>query len=428
MDIIEKLAILGDAAKYDVSCSSSGSDRSASASSGVGNTVAGGICHTWTDDGRCISLLKVLLTNHCDYDCVYCRNRQSNDIPRAAFRPEELAELTIQFYRRNYIEGLFLSSGVVRDPDHTMELLIETVRQLRETHGFRGYVHVKVIPGATSDAVERIGRLADRISVNVELPSSRSLALLAPQKHPEQIEAPMGYIAERREANRDEMVRYRNASPFAPAGQSTQMIVGATPDRDVQILRLSQRLYSRFSLKRVFYSAYIPTNTDSLLPAVNSAPPLLREHRLYQADWLMRFYRFDVEEIVDSGNPDLDLDLDPKSAWAMRHLDLFPVEVNRADYDTLLRVPGIGVVSARRVLDARRHGRLRAEDLRPLGVVMKRARFFLTAGGRYAAERIPQADELRLRLADSVGQAGYAPFQLRIEDLAVTTGAALPCS
>jgi putative DNA modification/repair radical SAM protein len=390
--------------------------------------VAGGICHTWTDDGRCISLLKVLLTNHCDYDCVYCRNRQSNDIPRAAFRPEELAELTIQFYRRNYIEGLFLSSGVVRDPDHTMELLIETVRQLRETHGFCGYVHVKVIPGASSDAVERIGRLADRISVNVELPSSRSLALLAPQKHPEQIEAPMGYIAERREANRDEMVRYRNASPFAPAGQSTQMIVGATPDRDVQILRLSQRLYSRFSLKRVFYSAYIPTNTDSLLPAVNSAPPLLREHRLYQADWLMRFYRFDVEEIVDSGNPDLDLDLDPKSAWAMRHLDLFPVEVNRADYDTLLRVPGIGVVSARRVLDARRHGRLRAEDLRPLGVVMKRARFFLTAGGRYAAERIPQADELRLRLADSVGQAGYAPFQLRIEDLAVTTVAALPCS
>jgi putative DNA modification/repair radical SAM protein len=419
VDVIEKLAILGDAARFDVACTSSGSERSASPGGGIGNTVAGGICHSWTDDGRCISLLKVLLTNHCDYDCVYCRNRSSNDVPRAAFRPEELAMLTIEFYRRNYIEGLFLSSGVVRDADHTMALMIETLRLLREEHRFRGYVHVKVIPGASAEAVERIGLLADRVSVNVELPSTRSLLALAPQKKPAAIEAPMAYIATRRTANRDELVRYRGAPAFAPAGQSTQLIVGATPDRDAQILRLSKNLYSRFEMKRVFFSAYIPTNTHSLLPAVTSAPPLLREHRLYQADWLMRFYRFDVEEIVDSGSPDLDLDLDPKSAWAMRHLDRFPVDVNRADYETLLRVPGIGVLSAQRVLAARRLGRLRAEDLKPLGIVMKRARFFLAASGRYTAERIPQAAELRMLLADKCGQKGYAPFQLRIEDLPV---------
>jgi len=419
VDVIEKLAVLGDAARFDVACTSSGSERSASSGAGVGSTVAGGICHTWTDDGRCISLLKVLLTNHCDYDCAYCRNRSSNDVPRAAFRPEELAMLTIEFYRRNYIEGLFLSSGVVRDADHTMGLMIETLRLLREVHLFRGYVHVKVIPGASPEAVERIGRLADRVSVNVELPSTRSLLSLAPQKKPADIEAPMAYIADRRSANREELVRYRGAPTFAPAGQSTQLIVGATPDRDVQILRLSKNLYSRFDMKRVFFSAYIPTNAHPLLPALTSAPPLLREHRLYQADWLMRFYRFDVEEIVDSGSPDLDLDLDPKSAWAMRHLDRFPVDVNRADYETLLRVPGIGVLSAQRVVAARRLGRLRTEDLRPLGIVMKRARFFLTAAGRYAAERIPQAAELRVLLADKCGQKGYAPFQLRIEDLPV---------
>ena len=419
MDVIEKLAILGQAARFDVSCSSSGSDRPASPGKGIGNTVASGICHTWTDDGRCISLLKVLLTNHCEYDCAYCCNRRSNDVPRAAFFPEELALLTIGFYRRNYIEGLFLSSGIVRDPDHTMDLLIETVRLLRETHAFHGYIHVKVIPGASADAVERIGRLADRVSVNVELPSGHSLAQLAPQKSETAIEAPMRYIAERRTSNRDELMRYRSAPVFVPAGQSTQMIIGATPDRDVQILRLSQRLYNRFSLKRVYFSAYIPMNRHPLLPAVASAPPLLREHRLYQADWLMRFYRFDAEEIVDSGRPDLDLDLDPKSAWAMRHLDLFPVEVNRADYEMLLRVPGIGVTSAKRVLAARRLGRLRPEDLKPLGIVLRRARYFLTAGGKYAAERIPQVDELRLLLADHCGQSGYAPYQLRLEDLVV---------
>ena len=385
MDVLEKLTILTDAAKYDAACTSSGGDR-APKRGFLGNTSASvaGCCHSFSADGRCISLLKVLLTNRCVYDCKYCVNRRSNDTPRAAFTPEELADLTIQFYRRNYIEGLFLSSGVFRNPDYTTELMIRTLTLLRETYRFNGYIHAKAIPGTSPELVERLGFLADRLSVNIELPSEAGLRSLAPDKTKGAILTPMRQIQVRNRQSREELVKYRHAPKFAPAGQSTQLIVGATADTDLHILRLTQGLYDRYQLKRVFYSAYVPVVEHALLPARDVKPPLLREHRLYQADWLLRFYGFRAEELLDEENPDFNPLVDPKCSWALAHLDFFPVEVNRADRESLLRVPGVGVLSARRILAARRAGPLHIEDLKKLGVVMKRAQYFLTASGRMA--------------------------------------------
>ena len=376
MDMMEKLEILSDAAKYDAACTSSGVDR-AGKKGGIGNCAKGGICHSFSADGRCISLLKVLLTNCCIYDCKYCINRRSNDTRRAAFTPRELAELTIQFYRRNYIEGLFLSSGILRSPDDTCELMIETLRLLREEYRFGGYIHVKAIPGADDRLICRLGLLADRMSVNIELPSRESLALLAPDKHKEDIFRPMALIREQRG-----IVSRPKGEHFVPAGQSTQMIIGATPDTDLQILRLTQGLYRKYGLKRVFFSAYIPVQEDRLLPAIDTKPPLLREHRLYQADWLLRFYGFDASELLDEQHQNFNPLVDPKCNWAINHMEQFPVEVNRAPYEMLLRVPGIGVKSARRILTARRTGSLDFAGLKKLGVVLKRAQYFLLCNGK----------------------------------------------
>ena len=381
--LMDKLTILADSAKYDVACTSSGASRAAGAG-GVGSCYAPGCCHAFTADGRCVSLLKVLMTNCCSFDCSYCVNRKSNDVPRATFTPRELAELTIEFYRRNYIEGLFLSSAVLVSPDYTTERMLAVLRLLRGEYRFGGYIHAKAIPGTSPELLEQLGFLADRLSVNIELPSERSLNLLAPDKGRHSIFRPMKQIAVEGAANREEVALYRKAPRFAPAGQSTQMIVGATPDSDLHILRLTQGLYDRYQLKRVFFSAYVPVVESALLPSKETKPPLLREHRLYQADWLLRFYGFRAEELLDEQTPSFDPRLDPKCCWALRHPDFFPVEVNRADYEALLRVPGLGVVSARRILTARRTGPLRLENLPKLGVVMKRAQYFLTANGRMA--------------------------------------------
>ena len=382
MDTMEKLTILADAAKYDAACTSSGLDRQAKRGR-MGSTTMAGCCHTFSADGRCVTLLKVLLTNVCAYDCQYCVNRRSNDLPRAMFEPRELADLTIQFYRRNYIEGLFLSSAVVVSPDDTTERMIEVLRILREEYHFWGYIHAKAIPGADPRLNWRLGTLADRMSVNIELPSERSLALLCPDKKKENILLPMKQIRDGIHTSKQEVAKYRHAPRFAPAGQSTQMIIGATPETDKHILTLTQALYDRYKLKRVFYSAYIPVSDSSLLPAPQGfQPPLLREHRLYQADWLLRYYGFRAEEILDDDQPDFDPRVDPKCSWALRHLDQFPVEAGTADYEMLLRVPGIGVKSARRILIARRAGTLSFDTLKKVGVVLKRAQYFLTCGGR----------------------------------------------
>ena len=385
MDVLEKLTILTDAAKYDAACTSSGAKRGfRKGMIGCTSSAVAGCCHTFSADGRCVTLLKVLLTNCCIYDCKYCVNRRSNDTRRAMFTPEELADLTIQFYRRNYIEGLFLSSGVFRSPDYTTELMIRALSILRNQYRFNGYIHAKAIPGTSPELVERLGYLADRLSVNIELPSEAGLKTLAPDKTKKAILAPMGQIRNRVTANKEELVKYRHAPKFAPAGQSTQLIVGATQDSDFHILRLTQGLYDQYRLKRVFYSAYVPVVENALLPSKDVKPPLLREHRLYQADWLLRFYGFRAEELLDETTPDFNPQVDPKCSWALAHLDFFPVEVNTADYETLLRVPGVGVTSAKRILVSRRAGRLRIDDLRKLGVVMKRAQYFLTASGKMA--------------------------------------------
>lgn len=385
MDVLEKLTILTDAAKYDAACTSSGGARTAKKGM-IGNTSTSmaGCCHTFSADGRCVTLLKVLMTNRCVYDCKYCVNRRSNEAKRAAFTPEELADLTINFYRRNYIEGLFLSSGVYRSPDYTTELMIRTLRLLREGWRFNGYIHAKAIPGTSPELVEQLGFLADRLSVNIELPSEAGLKTLAPDKTKGAILAPMRQIQTRNRQSREELVKYRHAPRFAPAGQSTQLIVGATADSDFHILRLTQALYDRYSLKRVFYSAYVPVTEHALLPARDVKPPLLREHRLYQADWLLRFYGFRADELLDEAHRDFDTRIDPKCSWALAHLEQFPIEVNRADYESLLRVPGIGLTSARRILSARRTGPLHVDSLKKLGVVMKRAQYFLTASGQMA--------------------------------------------
>ena len=376
-----KLEILADAAKYDVACTSSGVSRKGK-KVGIGNTVSGGICHAFSRDGRCISLLKILLSNDCIYDCAYCVNRRSNDNPRASFSPEEICRLTIEFYRRNYIEGLFLSSAVRKNPDDTMELIYETVKKLREEYRFHGYIHVKAIPGASADLIDKTGFLADRMSVNLELPTSEGLKKLAPAKTREKILRPMRQVQNQIQANRNDLVLYKKAPAFVPAGQSTQMIVGATPDTDYEIIKVSQALYDQFSLKRVFYSAYVAINNDKKLPAVGQETPLLREHRLYQADWLLRFYGFRADELLSKEKPNFNVLFDPKSNWALSHLEFFPVEVNQASYYDLLRVPGIGTVSAGRIMKARKNGPLSFSDLKKLGVVLKRALYFILCSGK----------------------------------------------
>lgn len=376
MDLMDKLTILTNSAKYDAACTSSGVDRKGG--KGIGNASACGICHSFSADGRCISLLKVLLSNQCVYDCRYCVNRASNDVRRTAFTPEELAQLTIQFYRRNYIEGLFLSSGIMKSPDYTMEKMIRVLELLRGEYAFNGYIHAKAIPGASPGLIERLGLLADRMSVNIELPSEESLGRLAPNKTKKAILAPMGQIAQRTVQSGQELALYRHAPRFVPAGQSTQMIIGASPETDLRIVKLAQGLYRNYGLRRVFYSAYVPAVADGNLPSLDTKPPLLREHRLYQADWLMRKYQFTADEILTEESPNFNPYLDPKCHWALQHMSYFPVDVNRAPLEMLLRVPGIGPTSAQRIVIARRTARLTIEGLKKIGVVLKRAQYFIT--------------------------------------------------
>jgi putative DNA modification/repair radical SAM protein len=396
MELIDKINILADAAKYDVSCSSSGSSREGE-KGGLGNAHLAGICHSWSDDGRCISLLKILMTNQCIYDCKYCINRVSNDTPRVMLTPDELVYLTINFYRRNYIEGLFLSSGVVKSPDYTMELMIKAVKSLRHEYHFHGYIHLKAIPGCDQRLLIEAGLLVDRMSVNIEVPSNDSLKLLAPQKKKEALVGPMHFIKDRLEEQRDSYKTIRSTPKFIPAGQTTQMIVGASPENDLSILTLSEGLYRSFRLKRVYYSAFMPVVSHPMLPVVDK-PPLLREHRLYQADWLLRFYGFSAKELLDLEHPNLDSLVDPKSDWAVRNYHLFPVEVNRADYEMLLRVPGIGVKSAGKILEARRIRALDYDNLKKIGVVLKRARHFITCQGKYYGSTFKHDYQLRQEL------------------------------
>ena len=381
METKEKLRILADSAKYDAACTSSGSDRK-NKPGGIGSASLAGCCHAFSSDGRCISLLKVLFTNYCINDCKYCLCRRSNDIERASFEPRELADLFINFYRRNYVEGLFLSSGIIKSPDYTAELLLEVLTILRKEYFFNGYIHVKAIPGAAPELINALGHLTDRMSINIELPSEGSLKLLAPQKSREKVTKPMGQIRDGIVQRKNEIKLFRHTPSFVPAGQSTQMIIGATPDSDFQIIRLSEALYKNYGLKRVFYSAYVPVGNHPILPK-DVKPPLLREHRLYQADWLLRFYGFKAEEILSENNDHLDPLLDPKCFWAINHLENFPVEINSAPYEMLLRVPGIGVRSAQRIVAARRTANLRFEDLAKLRVQLKRAVYFITCNGKY---------------------------------------------
>ncbi|WP_337412122.1 putative DNA modification/repair radical SAM protein [[Ruminococcus] torques] len=382
MTLGEKLEILSDAAKYDVSCTSGGTERKGDGE-GMGNCRKAGICHSFSADRRCISLLKILFTNECIYDCKYCVNRSGNDVVRTSFTPEEVCTLTMEFYRRNYIEGLFLSSGVLKSPNYTMELLYTVLYKLRHEHNFQGYIHVKAIPGADSRLIQMTGYLADRMSVNIELPTAESLRLLAPHKTRKNILAPMRFVQQMSAENQYEIQTYRHVPKFVPAGQSTQMIIGATPESDYQILHVAESLYKKFDLKRVFYSAFIPVNEDKNLPSVKEQrPPLLREHRLYQADWLLRYYHFEAGELLDEENPNFNAYLDPKCFWALRHLEEFPIEINYAAYDMLLRVPGIGYKSASRIVKARRMGMLDFEDLKKMGVVLKRALYFITCKGK----------------------------------------------
>ena len=415
MDLMEKLTILAAGAKYDAACTSSGADRPGN--KGLGNTLAAGCCHSFSADGRCISLLKVLMTNFCIYDCKYCVNRSGNDVQRTAFTPEELAELTIQFYRRNYIEGLFLSSGVLKSPDYTMEQMIRALEILRYQYDFWGYIHAKTIPGASPDLVYKLGLLADRISVNIELPSEGSLKRLAPNKTKQAILEPMAQIATKGQENKKEVAIYKNAPRFAAAGQATQMIVGASPESDYQILRLSAGLYDKYALKRVFYSAYIPTVADNLLPSIDTKPPLLREHRLYQADWLMRKYQFDAEEILSEDTPNFNPYLDPKCNWAIHNMHRFPIDVNSASYEQLLRVPGIGPTSARRIVIARKNGKLSLAELKRIGVVLKRARYFIIASDHRAGGEKEKETTVRALIDPTV-------FTFGMEQLSLFTPAA----
>lgn len=425
MSVYDKLQILSDAAKYDVACTSSGVDRKGNGK-GIGNCIAPGICHSFSADGRCISLLKILFTNECIFDCKYCINRSSNDVERTSFTPEEVCELTMEFYRRNYIEGLFLSSGVLRNPTYTMELLYQTLYKLRNEYHFQGYIHVKAIPGASQDLIDRTGFLADRMSVNLELPTSEGLKKLAPHKTRKTILAPMRQIQSTREENRYDVAVYRNAPKFVPAGQSTQMIIGATPENDYEIISVAESLYQKFDLKRVFYSAFVHVNEDSNLPMLPGGPPLLREHRLYQADWLLRFYGFQAGELLSEKRPNFNVLIDPKCDWALGHLENFPIEINHADYFMLLRVPGIGTKSARRIVQARRFGSLKFEDLKKMGVVLKRALYFITCQGKMMYP-VKIDEDYILRNLLSVGEklpfeaAGYRQLSL-FDDYNVDAG------
>lgn len=419
MSIYEKLQILTDAAKYDVACTSSGVERKGDGT-GIGNCSKAGICHSFSADGRCISLLKILFTNECIYDCKYCVNRSSNDVIRTSFTPDEICTLTMEFYRRNYIEGLFLSSGILKNPNYTMELIYAALYKLRHVCNFQGYIHVKAIPGADPILIQKVGFLADRMSVNLELPTAESLRLLAPHKSRKNILAPMRLVQEKSKENRQELTLYKSAPRFVPAGQSTQMIIGASPETDYQILRVAESLYQKFGLKRVFYSAFVAVNEDKALPARTSdGPPLLREHRLYQADWLLRYYKFEANELLNEKNPNFNIFLDPKCNWALNHLEYFPVEVNRASYDVLLRVPGIGYKSAGRIVKARRFGSLGFEDLRKMGVVLKRALYFITCSGKMMYKTKIEEDYItrnllntKERLPDSVTGMNYQQLSL----------------
>lgn len=411
MSLMDKLKILAEGAKYDVSCSSSGSSR-ANDGNGIGNTVAAGLCHSFASDGRCVSLLKILFTNECIYDCKYCINRKSNDVPRASFTPDEVCELTMEFYRRNYIEGLFLSSGILYNPNYTMELICETVHKLRTVHRFQGYIHVKAIPGADPLLIQKAGYLADRMSVNLEMATAEGLREMAPNKHRKNILKPMRQIQNGIAENKNELTLYKHAPRFCEAGQSTQMVIGALPESDYQIMSVAENLYDKFSLKRVYYSAFVNVNEDKDLPALTGGPPLLREHRLYQADWLLRFYHFKVDELLTADRPNFNMAIDPKADWAVRHLEVFPVEINRADYQLLLRIPGVGVKSARRIVAARRFGNLTFEDLKKIGVVLKRALYFITCNGKMMyPTKIDEAYIVRnLTYQNQMGRGERLPF------------------
>jgi putative DNA modification/repair radical SAM protein len=412
-EIIKKVEILAEAAKYDVSCSSSGVTRP-NKGGGLGNASSWGICHSYAADGRCISLLKTLLSNHCLYDCAYCVNRRSNDIPRASFSSRELAELTIEFYRRNYIEGLFLSSGVMKSADYTMEQMLGVLKRLRSEYRFNGYIHIKSIPGASDELVRQAGLYADRLSVNLEIPTEANLKKLAPEKDHQSVYRPMHSIQNGILENREDRKKFRSAPRFAPGGQSTQIIIGASAERDSHILRLSSSLYEGPKLKRVYYSGFVPVNDyDQRLPKIKAAP-LLRENRLYQADWLLRFYDFSADEIADEQFPDLDLELDPKISWAIRHPEYFPVDVNRDDYQRILRIPGVGVKTARLMVMARRRGRLRAEHLSKMGVIMKRAAYFMVCEGGAAATGINEVGPAQVRKILIGKKNGPDPRQLRL--------------
>ena len=404
--IKDKLKILADAAKYDVSCSSSGGKRKNSAK-GLGNAEGMGICHSYTEDGRCVSLLKILLTNFCIYDCAYCVTRKSNDIKRTAFTVQEVVDLTINFYRRNYIEGLFLSSGIFTNADYTMERLVRVAKKLRQEHKFNGYIHLKTIPGASQELIKEAGLYADRLSVNIELPSEQSLQQLAPEKNYSEILVPMNSIKEQLVQAKEESKLFKSAPAFAPAGQSTQLIIGASAENDSQILQLSDQLYKGYSLKRVYYSGYVPVSADSRLPVIME-PPIIRENRMYQADWLMRFYGFEVQEIVDEQHPNLDLDIDPKLSWALRNRQAFPVEINTADYEMILRVPGIGVKSAKKIVSARRFAPLHFDHLRQLGVVLKRAKYFITCQHKNLQRQELDSEQLRRRILFGEGSVRSA--------------------
>lgn len=399
MDLKAKLKILSDSAKYDASCSSSNSSRKNSG--GIGNAASCGICHSWSEDGRCISLLKILFTNVCIYDCEYCINRASNDVPRASFTPEEVAELTMNFYIRNYIEGLFLSSAVIKSPDYTMEQLIRTAELLRNTYHFNGYIHMKVIPGASKELVTKLSSLIDRVSVNIELPTEKSLKMLAPQKTTEGIMKPMNNIKLVIAENKEDRLKYKSAPLIAPAGQTTQMIIGAANESDETIITKASLLYKGFSMKRVYYSAFVPVVKSKYTSSIKAAP-LLREHRIYQADWLMRFYKFKPYEIVSRANPMLDLDLDPKAFWAINHIELFPIEVNKASYEELLRVPGFGPTTCHKIINARRFARLSYDSLENMHISLKRAKYFITVGGVYRGGKIDTRENLRIKLMDKV--------------------------
>ncbi|MCJ8165755.1 putative DNA modification/repair radical SAM protein [Pontibacter sp. E15-1] len=411
--ITGKLKILADAAKYDVSCSSSGGKRK-NENKGLGNAEGMGICHSYTEDGRCVSLLKILLTNFCIYDCAYCVTRRSNDVQRAAFTVQEVVDLTINFYRRNYIEGLFLSSGIFKDSDYTMERLVRVAKKLRQEHKFNGYIHLKTIPGASEELIKEAGLYADRLSVNIELPSEMSLQQLAPEKNYAEILLPMGAISRQLVQSKEERKLFKSAPAFAPAGQSTQLIVGASAENDHQILQLSDKLYKNFSLKRVYYSGYVPVSSDNRLPII-TAPPIIRENRIYQADWLMRFYGFDAKEIADELHPNLELDIDPKLAWALRNRFAFPMEINTADYEMILRVPGIGVKSAKKIVSARRFTQLSFEHLRQMGVVLKRAKYFITCQTRSLQPQEFDSDLIRRRILFGDGSVRSALLRQQLD-------------